>query len=603
MLLVYLEKCSTSMDEFESTRYYTKEEIRKKINSPPILDHFFNNGYIPIIKNGKIAYLGRDIKNHVLDGTYDEVTNPDDTNDLRTPQELIERLSSDIKDPKEKRYVINRITKKAEEDETLDNKVDNSDIEYPGAAEEDDYCGDEIHDYLKKMGDVPLLSEEEELATAKSIILYEKGLRRIVFSDPIAIDYIIKGYESVIKKYEENVKKKYKTAEVKYFIDILISNTKTISKSLKACKEDYNRLSTLKTRKDRDKLYNDIKARKRRISVLINEVLDKSSKQTGARELRKMVRGYNQKKVADFLIKKFSSLECRMSNTKGKEEKLEKGRLEKIANAAKEHIEDYKNLIKKMERVKKRLKGYTDSKQELSSGNLRLVVNIAKKYRNNGLSFIDLIQEGNVGLMQAIERYEYQRGYRFSTYATWWIKQTVRRGIIDHARTIKLSANMTEEIPKLRRIARELKQKLERKPTMDEIARESGIPVSDMKKTLKRALATVSLDRRLVGDDDTRATFGDFIEDKSPQPDVRTDLILASEKLDKVLHTLSYREREITKGRNGITGDGQNYTLEEIGKRFNITRERARQIQKKAKEKLQHPIRKNQLEQQIELVG
>jgi RNA polymerase primary sigma factor len=256
--------------------------------------------------------------------------------------------------------------------------------------------------------------------------------------------------------------------------------------------------------------------------------------------------------------------------------------------------ESPRGLRKRCGAVQRQFAEYEQVKRQLSSGNLRLVVSIAKKYRNRGLSFLDLIQEGNTGLMRAVDKYEYRRGFKFSTYATWWIRQAITRAIADQARTIRIPVHMIDVLSKLRNIQKKLQQEMRREPTTEEVAQRAGIGLEEVKRVLDIGRHPVSLDRP-VGDGDD-CSFGEFIEDATHDNPVKNaNNGILRDKIENLLKTLTYREREIVRLRYGL-GDGYTYTLEEVGRIFKVTRERVRQIEAKAIRKLQHPVRAQHLE-------
>jgi RNA polymerase primary sigma factor len=264
-------------------------------------------------------------------------------------------------------------------------------------------------------------------------------------------------------------------------------------------------------------------------------------------------------------------------------------------------LETPESLRKRVEAMRAHQRVYEQAKRELAVGNLRLVVSIAKRYRNAGMSFLDLIQEGNTGLMRAVDKYEYRRGYKFSTYATWWIRQAVTRAIADQSRTIRIPVHVIERMSKLRNASKKLLQETGRTPTVEETAKAADVPLEETRRVLKISRHPISLDQP-IGESDG-GDFGDFIKDESIESPINTlTQQMLKEQIDHVLRSLTYREREIIKLRYGL-GDGYPYTLEEIGRIFKVTRERIRQIETRAVRKLQESVRSRQLEGFLEMSG
>ena len=251
------------------------------------------------------------------------------------------------------------------------------------------------------------------------------------------------------------------------------------------------------------------------------------------------------------------------------------------------------SLRNRVEKLRIVYSDYQQAKRELSEGNLRLVVSIAKKYRNRGLSFLDLIQEGNAGLMRAVDKFEYRRGFKFCTYATWWIRQAITRAVADQSRTIRIPVHMVETMSRVRTVSRQLLQELGREPTLEETARRAQTTVDEARRVLAMSRYPISLDRPVGNSEDSQ--FGDLLPDggaESPATGASQEMLRG--RINAVLKTLSYREREIIKLRYGL-GDGYSYTLEEVGHIFKVTRERIRQIEAKAVRKLQQPSRSQEL--------
>jgi RNA polymerase primary sigma factor len=267
-----------------------------------------------------------------------------------------------------------------------------------------------------------------------------------------------------------------------------------------------------------------------------------------------------------------------------------KGELRRLME---ETLESPRGMRLRHEISKRYHEQFEAAKRDLSSANLRLVVSIAKKYRNRGMSFLDLIQEGNTGLMRAVDKYEYRRGFKFSTYATWWIRQAITRAIADQARTIRIPVHMIDVLSRLRNIEKRLQQETRRPPTTEEIAEIAGMPVEEVRRVMDIGRHPVSLDRPVGEGDD--CSFGEFIEDDTSLNPIRcaTNGTLKN-RIEDLLKTLTWREREIIRLRYGL-GDGYNYTLEEVGRIFRVTRERVRQIEAKAVRKLQNPVRSQRL--------
>ncbi|MFK7883453.1 MAG: RNA polymerase sigma factor RpoD [Phycisphaerales bacterium] len=455
---------------------------------------------------------------------------------------------------------------------------------------------DPVRMYLSQMGAIPLLTREEEIRLAKKI----ESTRMIFRRRCLQCDYIVTLAVQTLKQVsagelpfdrtlristlDENAKEK--------LAQRIPANLPTIEKLLELNRVDWQELEALrgddgkiKSAKQARVIQDRANARRRRMAALMEELCLRTGRIVP-------------------LMRKMRSIGEKMERLQ--DEMLQAARYPKAHDAddlevMREELDGLRSLVQaEPEVLARRIKEistvfweYEQAKRDLSGGNLRLVVSIAKKYRNRGLGFLDVIQEGNTGLMRAVDKYEYKRGYKFSTYATWWIRQAITRAVADHARTIRIPVHMIETMTKLRNIQKDITQRTGVEPTLEEIAEKAQMPEHEVRRIMRIGRHPVSLDRPVGESEDSN--FGDFIEDtnqSSPADTAGQEML--RQRLEQVLKTLTYREREIIKLRYGI-GDGYTYTLEEVGRIFKVTRERVRQVEAKAIRKLQHPVRSRKL--------
>lgn len=454
---------------------------------------------------------------------------------------------------------------------------------------------DPVRMYLTQMGEIPLLTREEEIRLAKKIEITRRRFRRELLSSDYAMRQAIEILDKVHKTelpFDRTIKVSVTEGlEKNQILGRMPHNLKTLEYLCNKNSGDFQKFVDPElSKKERREAFNSLQKRRRKMATLIEELSLRTQRlQIGMKRLEQISQRMTE---LEDQIRDMSDL--RVKNSKDDRANLDR-ELQDLVSMTMETPETLRERIKA---VKQRYLDYETAMRELSGGNLRLVVSIAKKYRNRGLSFLDLIQEGNTGLMRAVDKYEYRRGYKFSTYATWWIRQAITRAIADQARTIRIPVHMIETMSKLRKVSKQLLQEKGREPTMEETAEVAGISLEETRRVLKISRHPISLDRPVGESEDSY--FGDFIEDSDSDSPVNTaSQEMLKDKIDHVLKTLTYREREIIKLRFGL-GDGYTYTLEEVGRIFKVTRERVRQIEAKAVRKLQHPVRSKQLQGFIE---